>query len=48
MYRPCEPIVHYIKMCVRGSALHGYVSMMTSRQELPSSRKFNTIVYINT
>ena len=28
MYRPCEPIIHYIKVCIRGSALHGYVSMM--------------------
>ena len=28
MYRPCEPIIHYIKVGVRGSALHGYASMM--------------------
>ena len=27
MYRPCEPIIHYIKVGVRGSALHGYASM---------------------
>ena len=31
MYRPCEPIIHYIKLGVRGSALHGYVSMMRRR-----------------
>ena len=28
MYGPCEPIIHYIKLGVRGSALHGDVSMM--------------------
>ena len=31
MYRPCEPIIHYIKVGVRGSALHGYASMMRRR-----------------
>ena len=31
LYRPCELIIHYIKVCVRGSALHGYVSMMRRR-----------------
>ena len=28
MNRPSEPIIHFIKVGVRGSALHGYVSMM--------------------
>ena len=32
MYRPCEPIIHYIKVGVRGSALHGYASMMRRRR----------------
>ena len=31
MYIPCEPIIHYIKLGVRGSALQGYVSMMRRR-----------------
>ena len=31
MYKPFEPITHYIKLGVRGSVLHGYNSMMRRR-----------------